>query len=123
MRRSLFLGGAVVLNHRSDGSCVFLTKGGLCRIPAKFWADSKPFMCRQFPLQVVRTDREVLATMVRSCPSAAADRGRKLGEHLGFLKRLLGEGEFSEGPAPPIAGRTRRSWDDFYRVLEACGQL
>ena len=58
VRRSLALGGAKVLAHKADGSCVFLTEAGLCRIHEVFGADAKPFMCRLFPLQVVTTDRE-----------------------------------------------------------------
>lgn len=125
VRRSLSLGGASVLAHKADGACVFLTEAGLCRIHEVFGADAKPFMCRQFPLQVVITDREAIATVVRSCPSAAADKGRPVGEHLGFLKRLLGDEAASDVAmaAPPIVGRTRRSWDDFYRVAESVERL
>jgi hypothetical protein len=114
------LGGASVLAHKADGSCVFLTGAGLCRIHEVFGADAKPFMCRLFPLQVVATDREAMATVVRSCPSAAADRGRQVKEHLSSLKQLLGDEGVGEAMVPPpIVGRTRRSWDDFYRIAEA----
>jgi lysine-N-methylase len=124
VRRSFLLGGASVLAHKPDGSCVFLTEAGRCRIHEVFGADAKPFMCRQFPLQVVTTDREAVATVVRSCPSAAADRGRPVAEHVGFLKRLLRDEDMREAePAPPIVGRTRRSWDDFYQVAEAVQRL
>jgi lysine-N-methylase len=125
VRRSFLLGGAKVLVHKADGSCVFLTDAGLCRIHEVFGADAKPFMCQQFPLQVVTTDRESLVTAVRSCPSAAADRGRAVGEHLGFLKRLICHGGAKDAvvAAPPIAGRTRRGWDDFYVVAEAIQRL
>jgi lysine-N-methylase len=114
-----------VLAHKADGSCVFLTEAGLCRIHELFGADAKPFVCQQFPLQVVTTDRESLATVVRSCPSAAADRGRAVGEHLGFLTRLLGDAGARDATvaAPPIAGRTRRGWDDFYVVAEAVQRM
>jgi lysine-N-methylase len=125
VRRSLTLGGAKVLAHKADGSCVFLTEAGLCRIHEVFGADAKPFMCRLFPLQVVTTDRETLATVVRSCPSAAADRGRPVEEHLGFLKQMLGDAATINRAAavPPIVGRTPRSWDDFYRVAEAIERI
>src|SRR3954468_8159860 len=40
VRRSLALGGAKVLAHKPDGSCVFLTEAGLCRIHEVFGADA-----------------------------------------------------------------------------------
>lgn len=124
VRRSLPLGGASVLAHKTDGSCVFLTEAGLCRIHEVFGADAKPFMCRLFPLQVVTTDRDAIATVVRSCPSAAADRGRPVKEHLSFLKQLLGDDGVSEAVTPPpIVGRTRGSWDDFHRIAEAIERI
>jgi lysine-N-methylase len=125
VRRSFLLGGAKVLAHKADGSCVFLTSAGRCRIHEVFGADAKPLMCRQFPMQVVRTDREAVATVARSCPSAAADKGRPLSEHLPFLKRLLGDkADRDEGIiAPAIAGRARRNWDEFYLVAEAVERL
>ena len=125
VRRSLALGCAKVLAHKPDGSCVFLTQAGRCRIHEVFGADAKPFMCRQFPLQVVKTDREAIATVVRSCPSAAADRGRPVAEHLAFWTSLLGDEAASDtaSAAPPIVGRTRRSWDDFYRIAEQTEQI
>lgn len=125
VRRSLALAGAKVLAHKPDGSCVFLTNAGLCRIHEVFGADAKPFMCRLFPLHVVKTDRETLATVVRSCPSAAADRGRPVEEHLGFLKQVLRDEATTSSAvaAPPIVGRIRRSWDDFYFVAEGIERI
>jgi len=79
-------------------------------------------MCRQFPLQVVRTDQEAFATVVRSCPSAAADHGRPLDEHLKFLKRLVGS-EAVRRSAPPIVRRVWRGWDDFHLVARAVERL
>src|SRR5208282_2149874 len=34
------------LNHREDGSCVFLTEDGRCRIHAKYGFETKPLACR-----------------------------------------------------------------------------
>src|SRR5947207_289615 len=45
-RRSLALGGAKVLAHKADGSCVFLTPAGRCRIHELFGAEAKPLICR-----------------------------------------------------------------------------
>jgi lysine-N-methylase len=125
VRRSWLLGGARILAHKPDGSCVFLTDAGRCRIHEAFGADAKPFVCRLFPLQVVKTDRGAVATLVRSCPSAAANRGRPITEHLPFLKRLLGDDGTSDvaGVPPPIVGRTRRTWADFHRAAGAIERL
>jgi lysine-N-methylase len=125
VRRSAWLGGAQVLAHKADGSCVFLTNSGRCRIHEEFGLDAKPFVCRLFPLQVLTTDREAFATVVRSCPSAAAERGRPLSQHLDFLRRLLGDDSkiVAKHDAPRIVRRARRSWDDFYLVTEALQRL
>lgn len=122
VRRSVLLGGAQVLAHKEDGSCVFLTAAGLCRIHEVFGADAKPLVCRQFPLQVVRMERKNFATVLRSCPSAAAERGQAVSEHLGFLKRLVNEEE-GRVAAPAVVKRVQRGWDDFECVamaLERC---
>jgi lysine-N-methylase len=124
VRRSWF-GTGPILAHQTDGSCVFLTDAGRCRIHEVFGPDAKPFACRLFPLQVVTTDREVRATVLRSCPSAAADHGRPLEQHLTFLERLLRDKLTHRSPpiTPPIVRRIARSWDDFYRVTAAIERL
>jgi lysine-N-methylase len=125
VRRSWWLGGSTVLAHKLDGSCVFLTAGGRCRIHELFGADAKPLMCRQFPLQVVTTDRAALATVIRSCPSAAADRGRPLADHVAYLQRIRRDNPIGDTTAepPPIVRGIRRSWDDFHQVADAIERL
>ncbi len=118
VRRSALLGGTRVLAHKDDGSCVFLTSAGLCRIHEVFGGDAKPLACRQFPLQVVRWERKSFATVLRSCPSAAAERGRAVSEHLGFLKRLVQDSEIRSA-APAVVKRVQRGWDDFECVATA----
>jgi lysine-N-methylase len=124
VRRGAWLSGAV-LAHRPDGSCVFLTEAGRCRIHEDFGPEAKPAMCQLFPLQVMTTDREACATVLRSCPSSAADRGRPVEQHLSSLKRLVGDKFEGRSPAsvPRIVGRTTRDWDDFYVVVEALERL
>lgn len=122
VRRSTLLGGAQVLAHKEDGSCVFLTTAGRCRIHEVFGADAKPLVCRQFPLQIVRMERKNFATVLRSCPSAAAERGRAVSEHLEFLKRLVND-EQGRVVAPAVVKRVQRGWNDFECVamaLERC---
>jgi Fe-S-cluster containining protein len=125
VERSSWLAGQVVLAHQADGSCVFLTPAGRCRIHEQFGVDAKPRMCRQFPLQVVVTDRDAIATVVRSCPSAAADRGRHLDDHVPSLRRLMGN-KFADDltiAPPPIAPRVSHDWKDFHTVAGALERL
>jgi len=46
------LGGQVVLAHRTDGSCVYLKKGG-CSIYERRPAVCRAFDCRRFVVQVL----------------------------------------------------------------------
>src|ERR1700722_13394186 len=41
------------LNRRPDGSCVFLSNEGRCRIHERFGAEAKPLPCRLFPFVLV----------------------------------------------------------------------
>jgi lysine-N-methylase len=119
------LGRGDVLAHRADGSCVFLTDAGRCRIHEEFGAEAKPRACQLFPLQVVATDRGGAVTVRRSCPSAAADKGRPLEQHLPTLRRLLTKrfADLSPPPAPPILRGVARGWDAFHGVSDALGRL
>ena len=125
VRRALGLAGSPVLDHKPDGSCVFLTNNSRCRIHEMFGPDAKPFMCRQFPLQIVASDRGAFATVARSCPSAVADRGRPIEQHLPFLRRLFRDdlAQTAMAVPPPILGRTTRTWDDFHRLANALQRL
>ena len=125
VRRATWFAGQPVLAHQPDGSCVFLTAAGRCRIHELHGPDAKPFMCRQFPLQIVTTDQSAFATVVRSCPSAAADRGRPLDEHLPFVRRLFRDKLAASEPpaAPSIVRRTARGWHDFHLLADALERL
>jgi lysine-N-methylase len=126
VRRSALLVGARVLAHKPDGSCVFLTAEGRCRIHEEFGGEAKPLVCQQFPLQVVTSDRAAQVTVLRSCPTAAAGRGKPIREHLPLLKRLLGDAaEKISAPAvpPPLVGRVARTWDNFHRVAGSFERL
>jgi lysine-N-methylase len=125
-RRAAWIAGPTVLAHKADGACVFLTDAGRCRIHEEFGAEAKPRACQLFPLQAVASDRGACVTVRRSCPSAAAERGRPLSEHVGGLKRLLAArfgGVAAPRRAPPIVRGVRRSWDEYHAVADALGRL
>ena len=74
---------------------------GLCRIHKELGFDAKPLVCRMFPLQIVPRDNVAYLTIRRACPSAAADKGRPVAEHLDSARQL---GRASEiWPTPPPA--------------------
>jgi lysine-N-methylase len=126
VRRTAWIVGQAVLAHRADGACVFLTEAGRCLIHEEFGAEAKPRVCQLFPLQAVASDRGACITVRRSCPSAAAERGRPLAEHVGGLKRLLAErfgGVAAPRRAPPIVRGMQRSWDEYHAVADSLGRL
>jgi lysine-N-methylase len=119
-KKLTLLGSQRVLNQRPDGSCIFLTDDQRCRIHAEFGEPAKPWACRMFPYQVSPVGDELRVTMRRTCPSAAADRGRPLQEQLSFIRELapkaVGDGRF---PAPAIHRSHLRSWSEARRLTAA----
>src|SRR5438046_770030 len=91
--RESWLSSRYRLAQRDDGSCVFLLPDGMCRIHKELGFDAKPLVCRMFPLQIVPRDNAALVTIRRACPSAAADQGRPISEHLEFARQLAREGK------------------------------
>ena len=89
--REGWFGNNYHLSQRDDGSCVFLMADGSCRIHKEFGAGAKPFVCRMFPLQIVPRDNVTYVTLRRACPSAAADKGRTVGEHMEMVRALVRE--------------------------------
>jgi Fe-S-cluster containining protein len=123
--REGLLGGRKVLAKRADGSCVFLTADNRCRIHELHGPDAKPAVCRMFPLQLVPLEDFAFVTPRRSCPSAAADLGRRIEEQLPVLKKseLFGEAATRATRPPPIVPGVRRSWADFLTVANALERL
>ncbi len=123
--RESLLGGRRVLAKRKDGSCVFLSDEGRCRIHELHGAEAKPAICRMFPLQFVALERVVNLTVLRSCPSAAADRGRPLQQHVGSLKKSGLAARLSPARAapPPIAGGANSDWRAFLAAADTLANL
>jgi Fe-S-cluster containining protein len=102
--RDSLAGGRMRLAQRKDGNCVFLTPEGRCRVHEKFGFDNKPVVCRTFPLQLVPHEKQTMLTLRRACPSAAADNGRSLAEHLPLVQKMVAAGELpiqTIRPPPP----------------------
>ena len=120
-REALF-GGGRVLAKRADGSCVFLTDTGRCTIHELHGSDAKPAVCRMFPLQLVPLEKFAYLTPRRSCPTAAADEGPAVEQHLSEAKKSA---LFRQGATRPpllIAG-VRRSWPDWLKAADALGRI
>lgn len=113
------------LAQKPDGSCVFLSAQGLCRIHQEFGFSSKPLVCRMYPLQLVPLETSALLTFRRSCPTAAAEVGRPAGEYREQVKAFARERpRLIEPVAPPaIMGRHRRSWPDTLIVADGLARM
>ncbi|MBN2578359.1 MAG: YkgJ family cysteine cluster protein [Pirellulales bacterium] len=123
--RAGLLGRRYRLAHRRDGTCVFQDADKLCRIHREFGYVAKPHVCRMAPLQMIPLESFVYVTLRRYCPSAAADRGRPLKEHLHEYRRLALESGAVPGPVPPpkLTRRCRRPWKETLEVAETLHQF
>jgi lysine-N-methylase len=120
------------LNHRPDGSCVFLSAEGRCRIHEKFGAAAKPLPCRLFPFILVPAGDHYRVGVRFACPSAAESKGRVLSAYNDDLREFAGQLERQEGlaqsrgphvPPPPLQGRQRVEWPELLRFVEALLKL
>jgi lysine-N-methylase len=117
------------LNHRPDGSCVFLDSAGRCRIHDKFGSAAKPLACRIFPFVLVPAGDHWRVGIRFACPSATANLGRPLSAHVGEAQtyaNLVEEREFITGldvPPPPLQAGQRVPWADVFLFLQALKSL
>src|SRR5262245_30710219 len=117
------------LNHRPDGSCVFLGPGGRCRIHERFGYEEKPLPCRLFPFVLVPAGDHWRVGLRFACPSAARSVGRSLSEHQAELRRFadgLAEREKlkrlpggSLARPPRLDNGERLDWADVHRLVDA----
>src|SRR5262249_21548305 len=115
-----------VLNHRPDGSCVFLSERGRCRIHERFGYETKPLPCRPFPLGWVPAGDHGRVGLRYACPSAAGNKGRPLPGHDAALAEFAARLAEREGLAPQpdgsltrpprLDGLQRIEWPDLLRV-------
>ncbi|HSQ57073.1 MAG TPA: YkgJ family cysteine cluster protein, partial [Gemmata sp.] len=117
------------LNHRADGSCVFLGPDNRCLIHAKFGPEAKPLACRIYPYSLVPAGDHWKLGLRFACPSAVANAGRPLGEHLGEAREYAAALEDEAGtaaiaaPPPPLQRGQPVTWTDFFRITTAFSKL
>jgi lysine-N-methylase len=113
------------LGKRPDGTCIFLTDDNLCRIHRDFGEAAKPLVCRLFPFQLVSLREFAYVTLRQYCPSAVADNGRPLEEHLQYVAQLAEEGKLTLKPItlPAIFPGCMRSWEDLLLVADTLDRL
>src|SRR5262245_42204579 len=87
-RRGWLGSGPTQLHRRLDGSCVFLSDEGRCRIHEKFGPEAKPLFCRLYPFVLVPAGDHWRVGVRFACPSAAANKGRAIGEHDANLREF-----------------------------------
>ncbi|HZU37431.1 MAG TPA: YkgJ family cysteine cluster protein, partial [Gemmataceae bacterium] len=117
-----------VLNHREDGSCVFLNEQGRCRIHERFGYETKPLPCRIFPFVLVPAGNQWRVGLRYACPSAAANKGRALPEHNAALQVFAAGLAEREGlkpqpdgslTTPPLLdGQQRLDWPELLRLVD-----
>jgi lysine-N-methylase len=116
------------LNHQPDGSCVFLSDKGRCRIHERFGYETKPLACRLFPFVLVPTGDHWSVGMRFACPSAAENKGRPIPEHDAELHEFAARLAEREGltpqpdgtllPPPFLQGSQRVAWPEVLRIRD-----
>lgn len=117
------------LNHRADGSCVFLSEEGRCQVHERFGYDTKPLPCRLFPFVLVPVGNHWSVGLRFACPSAAANKGRPLPGHTKALTEFAIELAVREGLGkepddaltmpPRLTAKQRVGWQDIERCVDA----
>jgi lysine-N-methylase len=123
----------VQLNHRPDGSCVFLSPEGRCRIHERHGYETKPLPCRLFPFVLVPAGDHWRVGLRYGCPSAAENKGRALPEHADDLRRFADDLARRENLVPAADGAltrpprlddgTRLDWPDTLRLVDGMVKL
>ncbi len=121
------------LNHRADGSCVFLSENGHCRIHERFGYQTKPLPCRLFPFILIPAGDHWRVGVRYACPSSAGNLGRNVKEHepdiQEFARELarrenlhIKDGRFDLAPPFLQAGQVGQ-WDDLLRIVGVLQRL
>lgn len=116
------------LNHRADGSCLFLGPDNRCRMHERFGAASKPAACRIYPFMLTPAGNSWRVGLRFACPSALADVGRPLADHASDLHdyAALLEAENPNAarmPPPPMQPGQAIPWNDLLRATAKLADL
>jgi len=113
------------LNHRPDGSCVFLGENNLCKIHGKFGLDAKPLPCQVFPYVLIPTGNEWSVGVRYACPSAAKNLGTSVLKQRDsieeFKDKLIEREKFTitlaENKVKPMLSSTQdTSWEIIFAI-------
>ena len=113
------------LANRDDGACVFLDGQGLCRIHSKFGEAAKPLACRIYPYALHPAGKSVAVSLRFSCPSAVANKGRRLVDSqrdLREIERLLVPDDADRTPPPALTSHETLNWPDTRLLVLALDQ-
>ena len=127
--RDGFLSDKFRLNHRADGSCVFLDEGGRCRIHMEFGGTQKPLACQVYPYVLIPAGDHWRVGVRFACPSASANKGRPVSEQAVDIAAFAHQLEEREGVRgrslrpPRLRGLQRVSWDDLGRFVKALSAI
>jgi lysine-N-methylase len=114
------------LQHRADGSCVFLDERGLCRIHGKFGERAKPSACLLYPYMLVPTGKELRVSVRFSCPSAVKNLGRPVrdqkDEIRSYAQQLIPVNARPPKP-PPLRPGQVIEWPQLLDVVDAIEQI
>lgn len=117
------------LNSRADGSCVFLSEEGRCRIHERHGYETKPLACRLFPFVLVPQGDRWGVSVRFACPSAAANLGRPIAEYNPELRDaaeqiaaragLGGRPDGTLNPPPYLDRRRSAGWPELRQFVDA----
>ena len=114
--------GGLRLNHRPDGSCVFLDEKGLCRIHGKHGEAAKPLACRIYPYVFHPAGGRMTVSLRYSCPSVVANLGRpaeRSRSEIAAIAKLVVPEDAQKLPPPEVSPGEAVSWEDFRRLVDA----